>query len=93
MTMYPHIPHSDPFKLLTQAQQSGRWGIVFQAITSVSLAVMTTRMLYDMVRGDDRSRDGRRGWDQPGKDLGQAVRREVERALAGHESDQQRRGR
>ena len=90
--MHPHPPQYDPLKLLAQAEQAGRWGIVFQAITSISLAVMSSRMLYDMVRGDHRSRHGR-SWEQPAQDLGPAVRREVERVLAEDESRLQRRSR
>jgi len=67
-------------------------GIVFQAITSISLGVMTARMLYDMVHGDDRGRHGRHNREAADDDLGPAVRREVERAQAEHRARQQGRG-
>jgi hypothetical protein len=76
----PHAPNPQP-------PEGGRWGQVFAAISSDSLAVVTGKVLLDMVRGHRAARHEPRG---QAEDLGPMVRREVERALAEHD---QRRGR
>jgi membrane protein implicated in regulation of membrane protease activity len=58
-------------------------GLVFQAVSSVSLAVVTTKLLLDLLR--DRKESRHRAQATEGN-LGPLVRREVERALAEHHS-------
>ena len=95
--MHPIIPRNpNPLDVATQAermarQEQGRWGLVFQAITAVSLAVVTSRMLLDMLR-DHTRRQGNSANHAggAGDDLGPAVRREVERALARREAGHSR---
>ena len=65
--MHPFMPiNPNPLHVATQAerlakQENGNWGVVFQAITAVSLAVVTGKMLLDMLREHDRRKDGGRG--------------------------------
>jgi hypothetical protein len=70
-----------------QLPESGGWGLVFQTVNSVSLAVVTTKLLLDLLR--DR-REARHRAHATEENLGTLVRREVERALAEHDA---RRGR
>ncbi len=73
----PHIP----------LPQNGGWGLAFQVVNSVCLTVVTSKILFDMLR--DRKESGRAA--QPtGENLGPMVRCEVERALAAYNA---RRGR
>jgi hypothetical protein len=78
----PHPPNPQP-------PEGGRWGQVFAVISSVSLAVVTGKMLLDMVRGHKAARHEPRG---KAEDLGPLVRREVERALAEHDAHRGRGG-
>lgn len=58
--MHPVIPlNPNPLHVASHAerlarQENGKWGLVFQAITAVSLAVVTSKMLLDMLRDHDR---------------------------------------
>jgi hypothetical protein len=71
----PHAPNPPP-------PEGGRWGQVFAAVSSVSLAVVTGKLLLDMALGPRAARHEHR--DRP-EDLGPMVRREVERGLAEHD--------
>ena len=68
--MHPFIPRNpNPLDVASQAermarQEQGRWGLVFQAITAVSLAVVTSKMLLDMLR-DIESQAEAASPDQP----------------------------
>jgi hypothetical protein len=67
--------------------ESGGWGLAFQAVNSVSLAIVTCKLLLDMLRDRKEARHKVQAADE---NLGPLVRREVERALAAHDT---RRGR
>jgi hypothetical protein len=76
----PNIPH-------TQLPENSSLGLAFQAVNSVCLVILSSKVLLDMVR--DR-KEARHKPQSPDELLGPVVRREVERALAGHDG---RRGR
>jgi hypothetical protein len=49
----PHNPNG--LDVMTHAdrlarQQAGKWGLVFSGITAISLGVVTTKLLIDMVK-------------------------------------------
>ena len=77
--MHPFVPHNpNPLHVASQAerlarQEHGTWGLVFQGITAVSLAVVTSKMLLDMLRDSDRrktaARAGSRRVYRPGRVL------------------------
>jgi hypothetical protein len=55
--MHPHSPSpGNPLQVASHAdrlareQQGGRLGLAFQGITAISLGVMTTKMVLDMIR-------------------------------------------
>jgi hypothetical protein len=75
--MRPFLPHN----LNPLPPESGGWGLVFQAVNSVTLAVVTSKLLLDMLRDRKEARHKTQGADE---NLGPLVRREVERALAAH---------
>jgi hypothetical protein len=77
----PNIPHP-------QLPENSGWGLAFQAVNSVTLAVVTSKLLLDMLR--DR-REARHKPQAADEQLGPLVRREVERALAEHDSQRGRR--
>ena len=81
--MRPPLPHN----LTPLLPESGSWGLVFQAVNSVTLAVVTSKLLLDMLRDRKEARHKAPAADE---NLGPLVRREVERALAEHDT---RRGR
>jgi hypothetical protein len=76
--MRPLLPHS-PFPL---PPESGSWGLVFQAVNSVTLAVVTSKVLIDMLRDRREARHK----SPADANLGPLVRREVEWALAEHDA-------
>jgi hypothetical protein len=76
----PYMPH-------TAMPENSDWGLVFQAVSSISLAVVTSKVLLDMLRDRKESRQKAHVTDE---NLGPQVRREIERALAAHDD---RRGR
>jgi hypothetical protein len=58
--MHPFVPHTpNPMHVATHAerlakeQQGNKLGLVFAAITAVSMGVMTTKLLLDMLRDRD----------------------------------------
>jgi hypothetical protein len=65
----------------------GGWGLAFQAVNSVCLAVVTSKLLIDMLRDHNEAKHKAQA---NAEQLGPMVRREVERALAAHSA---RRGR
>jgi hypothetical protein len=77
--MHPYLPHPAN----TPSPESGGWGLVFQAVSSISLAVVTSKLLFEMLR--DR-KENRHKTQRADEDLGPLVRREVERALAEHDA-------
>jgi hypothetical protein len=87
--MHPFVPNNpNPLHVASQAerlarQEHGTWGLVFQSITAVSLAVVTSKMLLDMLRDHEKTRNKAQGADE---NLGPLVRREVERTLAAHDT-------
>jgi hypothetical protein len=81
--MRPSLPHN----LNLLPPESGGWGLAFQAVNSVSLVIVTSKLLLDMLRDRKEARHKAQATDE---NLGPLVRREVERALAAHDT---RRGR
>jgi hypothetical protein len=81
--MRPSLRHN----LKSQPPESGGWGLAFQAVNSVSLAIVTCKLLLDMLRNRKEARHKAQATDE---NLGLLVRREVERALAAYDT---RRGR
>jgi hypothetical protein len=73
---YPRIPNLQP-------PEGSPWGTVFAAVSAISLAIVSSKMLLEMLR--DRYAD-RRQPRPPTEELGPLVRREVERALTAHEA-------
>jgi hypothetical protein len=71
----PNFPHGQP-------PENG-WGLVFQAVNSVTLAVVTGKILLDMLR--DR-KEARHKAKAEVENLGPLVRREIERALTQHDA-------
>jgi hypothetical protein len=69
---YPRIPNPQP-------PEGGPWGTVFAAVSAISLAIVSSKMLVEMLRDRHQPRP-------PAEDLGPLVRREVERALTAHEA-------
>jgi hypothetical protein len=63
------------------------WSLVFQAVNSISLTVVTSRLLLDMLRDRKEARHKAQADD---KNLGPLVRREIERALAAHDAGRSR---
>jgi hypothetical protein len=76
----PNLPHP-------QLPENSGWGLVFQAVNSISLAVVTSKILLDMLR--DR-REARHKSQPADEGLGPLVRREVERALAAQDGRRSR---
>jgi len=82
--MHPFTPN--PLRIASQAerlagQDSGAWGLVFQGITAVSLAVVTSKMLLEMLRSHEPTTRKQAAAAAVDDDPGPAVRREVERAV------------
>jgi hypothetical protein len=77
--MRPSLPHN----LNPLPPKSSGWGLAFQAVNSVSLAIVTSKMLLDMLRDRKEARHKAQATDET---LGPLVRREVERALAAHDT-------
>ncbi len=73
--LLPRIPNVLP-------AESGGWGLVFQAVSSVSLGIVTIKLLLDTLRDNKQSKVKAHAVDE---NLGPLVRREVERALAAHD--------
>jgi len=44
-------------------QENGKWGLVFQAVTAISLGAVTTKMILDMCRDPSRHDQKGRGRD------------------------------
>jgi hypothetical protein len=63
--------------------ESGGWGLAFQAVNSVSLAIVTCKLLLDMLRDRKEVRHKAQATDES---LGPLVRREVERTLAARDA-------
>ena len=76
--MRPFLPHN-PTPL---PPEYAGWSLVFQAVSSVSVAVVTSKLLFDMLC--DR-KEARHKPPATGENLGPMVRREIERALAAHD--------
>jgi hypothetical protein len=70
-----------------QLPESTTWGLAFQAVNSVALAVVSSKILLDMVCERRETRHKPQPVDE---NLGPLVRREVQRALAAQD---ERRGR
>jgi hypothetical protein len=73
---FPRIPNLQP-------PEGSPWGTVFAAVSAISLAIVSSKMLLEMLR--DRHAERRKPNPAP-EDLGPLVRREVERALTAHEA-------
>lgn len=67
--------------------ENAGWGLVFQAVNSIALTVVTSKVLLDMLRDRKGTQQKTNVTDE---NLGPLVRREMERALAAHDG---RRGR
>jgi hypothetical protein len=83
--MRPFLPNM-PYP---QMPENSGWGLAFQAVNTVSLAVVTSKVLIDMLRDRREARHKAQGADE---NLGPLVRREVERALAAHDAHRGRGG-
>jgi hypothetical protein len=77
---YPRIPNLQP-------PEGSPWGTVFAAVSAISLAIVSSKMLLEMLR--DRHGERRQPYP-PAEELGALVRREVERALAAHDASRGR---
>jgi hypothetical protein len=66
-----------------QLPEGSPWGTVFAAVSAISLAIVSSKMLLEMLR--DRHAE-RRQPRPSAEELGPLVRREVERALTTHEA-------
>jgi hypothetical protein len=77
--MRPFLPHN-PVPL---PPEYAGWSLAFQAVSSVSLAVVTSKLLLDMLRDRKEARHKPQAADE---NLGPLVRREIERTLAEHDA-------
>ncbi|HJT77455.1 MAG TPA: hypothetical protein VJ739_09665 [Gemmataceae bacterium] len=77
--MRPYLPHN----LYPQPPENAGWGLAFQTVNTVALAVVTSKLLFDMLRDRKEARHRAPVADEK---LGPLVRREIERTLAQHDA-------
>jgi hypothetical protein len=78
----PFMPHA-------AMPENAGWGLAFQAVNSIALTVVTSKVLFDMLRDRKHTQQKAHVTDE---NLGPLVRREIERALAAHDGHRGRGG-